>query len=192
MLRSGLLAAGLALAVAVPAHAAVENYSIDPSHTYPSLEFSHMGISVWRGKFARTSGHVTLDRERKTGTVDVVVDTASIDFGLPAMDEKARSDSFFDAAKYPQATYKGTIRFSGDQPTSVDGQVTLLGVTRPLTLAIDSFKCIVHPMLKKNVCGADAQGDLNWSDFGMKQSEHGKGDAGKVHLRIQVEAQKQE
>jgi len=177
--------AGLALAQA-------DRYQIDPNHTYPSLEFSHMGISVWRGKFDKTRGKITVDRAARTGTVDVVIDTASINFGLDAMDEKARSEDFFDAARYPTAIYKGTLNFVGDQPKTVDGQITIMGVTRPVKLTINLFKCMPHPMLKRELCGADAEGDLNWSEYGMKMSKWGEGEAGKVHLRIQVEALKQD
>jgi polyisoprenoid-binding protein YceI len=167
---------------------AAEHYTIDPRHTYPSIEFSHMGLSVWRGKFDRTSGRIELDRVARTGTVEVVIDTSSINFGLDAMDEKARSEDFFDTARYPAATYRGTVTFAGDAPASVDGQVTIMGVSQPVKLTINQFKCIPHPMLKKEVCGADAEGELNWSEYGMKMSQYGQGDAGRVRLRIQVEA----
>ena len=186
-LKQFLSAAAIA-AVSLPVCAAPENYSVDPTHTYPSLEFSHMGLSVWRGKFNKTSGKITLDRAAKSGTVDVAIDVSSINFGLAAMDEKARSDDFFDTAKFPTATYKGSIRFSGDKPQTVEGQITIRGITRPATLSINLFGCKPHPMLKKEVCGADAEGELNWSEYGMKMSQYGQGDAGKVHLRIQVEA----
>jgi len=182
-----LLAAAFAGA-ALPAVAAPDNYTIDPMHTYPSIEFSHMGLSVWRGKFNKTSGKVSLDRAARSGTVEVTIDISSIDFGLAAMDEKARSDDFFDVAKYPTATYKGKLKFAGDKPATVNGQITIMGVTHPATLSINLFNCMPHPMLKKEVCGADAEGDLNWSEYGMKMSQYGQGDAGKVHLRIQVEA----
>lgn len=186
-LRQFLSAAAIA-AVSLPVCAAPENYSIDPMHTYPSIEFPHMGISVWRGKFNRTTGKIALDRAAKSGTVEVTIDVSSINFGLAAMDEKARSDDFFDTAKFPTATYKGSIRFSGDKPQTVEGQITIRGVTRPTTLSIKLFNCMPHPMLKREVCGADAEGELNWSEYGMKMSQYGQGDAGKVRLRIQVEA----
>ena len=176
----------------VPAFAAADSYTVDPQHTYPSIEFSHMGISVWRGKFDKTRGKITIDRSARTGTADIVIDTASINFGLAAMNEKARSDDFFDAAKFPTATYKGKLKFAGDKPKTVDGQITIRGVTRPLTLSINLFNCMPHPMLKREVCGADAESVVNWSEFGMKMSQYGKGDAGKVQLRIQVEAIKDE
>jgi polyisoprenoid-binding protein YceI len=171
--------------------AASGKYTIDPTHTFPSIEFSHMNISVWRGKFDRTAGTVVIDSAARTGTVDIVVDAASINFGLKEMDEKARSEDFFDVAKYPKAIYKGTLKFNGEVPTAVEGSITLLGVTKPLKLTVNSFNCIEHPMLKKEVCGADVEGEVNWSEYGMKWSKYGEGEAGKTKLRIQVEGIKQ-
>jgi polyisoprenoid-binding protein YceI len=173
---------------AVDAAVAADRYTIDPMHTYPSLEFSHMGLSVWRGKFNKSSGKIVLDRAAKSGTVDVVIDASSINFGLAAMDEKARSDDFFNVEKYPTATYQGTIQFAGDTPKTVEGKVTIMGVTKPVTLHINLFKCMPHPMLKREVCGADAEAELIWGEYGMKLSQYGQGEAGKVRLRIQVEA----
>ena len=190
--RAKLILAAFVTAVTGPAFAAADNYEIEPNHTYPSFEFSHMGISVWRGKFDRTSGRISIDRAAGTGTAEIVIDTTSINFGLDKMDEAARSEDWFNVAKFPTATYKGTLKFAGDVPKMVEGQFTLLGVTRLAKLTINSFKCIPHPMLKKEVCGADAEGDLNWSEYGMKHSKYGEGDAGRVHLRIQVEAVKQD
>ncbi len=192
MLGEKMTLAALLAAMVAPAFAAVDKYEIEPNHTYPSFEFSHMGISVWRGKFDRTSGRITIDRAAGTGTADIVIDAASINFGLNKMDEAARSDDWFNVAKFPTATYKGTLTFTGDVPGAIEGELTLLGVTRPVKLTINSFKCIPHPKLKKEVCGADAEGDLNWSEYGMRHSKHGEGDAGRVYLRIQVEAVKQD
>jgi polyisoprenoid-binding protein YceI len=182
------LPAMMVVATLMASASAAENYTIDPRHTFPSLEFSHMGLSIWRGKFNKSSGSVLLDRAARTGSVEVVIDTSSINFGLDAMDEKARSQDFFDVARFPAATYRGTVEFAGDAPGSVDGQVTIMGVSQPVKLTINQFKCMLHPMLKKEVCGADAEGEINWSDYGMKMSQYGKGDAGRVRLRIQVEA----
>jgi polyisoprenoid-binding protein YceI len=183
-----LLAVAIA-AAALPA-SAVDNYTVDPNHTYPALEFSHMGISIWRGRFNKTSGKITLDRAAKTGTAQIQVDVTSIDFGHAMMKRFALGEDWLNPKKFPRMTYKGTIVFKGDMPASVDGQLTLLGVTKPLTLRINTFKCIEHPMFKKEVCGADAEGDMNRADFGMTQ--YSEGEAGKIHIRIQVEANKEE
>lgn len=170
----------------VPAIAAADSYTIDPHHTYPSLEFSHMGISIWRGKFNKTSGKVMFDRVARTGRAEIQVDTASIDFGHGQMNEYARRADWLNVEKFPTMTYRGAIQFKGEKPASVDGELTLLGVTKPVKLRINTFGCIEHPFYKKEVCGADVEGDLNRADFGMTQ--YTEGEAGKIHLRIQVEA----
>jgi polyisoprenoid-binding protein YceI len=182
-----LLALTVALAAGT-ASAAEAVYEIDPAHTYPSFEADHMGMSTWRGKFNKSRGEVRIDRERGTGKVEVTIDTRSIDFGLDAMNESAVGDQLFDTAKYPEATYRGTLAdFRDGAPTKVEGEFTLRGVTRPLTLTIDRFKCQPHPLNKRDWCGADAHATFDRSQFGL--------DAGKeygfdmnVTLRIQVEA----
>lgn len=190
MLKNKIAIAALLAGLASATFAASEKYTLDPTHTFPSVEFSHMNISIWRGKFDRTSGTVVIDTAARTGTVDIVVDAASINFGLKEMDEKARSEDFFNVAQYPKVTYKGALKFTGDVPTSIEGEITLLAVTKPLKLTIHNFTCIDHPFYKKKACGADVEGDLNWSEYGMKWSKYGEGDAGKVKLRVQVEGLK--
>jgi len=149
--------------------AAPATYNIDPNHTYPSFEADHMGgMSIWRGKFKSTKGTIVLDRQAHTGTIDVTVDTASVDFGHDKMDEHAKGADLFDVAKYPTATFKGKFtKFNGDDPTEAQGDFTLHGVTKPLTLKINQFLCKTNPMLKKEVCGADASATFNRADFGM-------------------------
>ena len=179
----------LASAFAVPAFAAPATYTLDPSHTYPSFEADHMGgLSVWRGKFTRNSGVVVLDAEKKTGTVDVSIDMDSIDFGMAKMNDHAKSEEIFDVAKFPTATYKGKFaKFGKDgKPVEVDGELTLHGVTKPVKLHINQFLCKPHPMLKKEVCGADAIATFNRKDFGVAYGE-GYGFKMDVTLRIQVE-----
>ena len=141
------------------AQTAPVSYNIDPEHTYPSFDADHMGLSIWRGKFNKTTGRVTLYKAAGRGTVDVVIDTASIDFGHDKLNSWAVSAEFFDTAKYPQATYKGKLNgFANGVPSRVTGVLTLHGVTRPVDLKINSFKCMPHPLFKREVCGADALG----------------------------------
>lgn len=148
-------------------------YAIDPSHTYPSFEADHFGgVSIWRGKFTTTSGVVTLDRVAKTGTVNIIVDAASGSTGNLPLDEKLASAEFFDAKKYPAIVYSGhQIRFNGDMPVEVIGNLTMHGVTKPLNLQINSFKCFINPMSKKEVCGADAKTAFNRDDFGISMGK---------------------
>lgn len=181
--------AGTALAaLSVSASADPVTYKLDPAHTYPSFEADHMGgLSVWRGKFDSSSGTVTLDKAKGTGTVDITVDTASIDFGHAKLNEHAKTADMFDVAKYPTATYKGTLEnFKNGAPTEVKGELTLHGVTKPVTLKIDRFLCKPNPMTKKEVCGADAHAAFNRGDFGIKFGEN-FGFNLETKLAIQVE-----
>lgn len=184
MLPAAILILATASAVAAPA-----TYQIDPGHTYPSFEGDHFGgLSVWRGKFDTSSGTIVYDKDKSTGTVEVTVDTTSINFGNPKLDEHAKSADLFDVAKFPTAVYKGTlVNFRDGAPTQVQGQFTLHGVTHPLTLTINSFKCMPNPMTKKEVCGADAAGSFQRSDYGMSFGDK-YGFKMDVKLQIQVEA----
>ena len=149
--------------------ASAQVYNIDPSHTYPSFEADHMGLSVWRGKFTKSSGKIVLDRQAKTGgSVEISIDASTVDFGHTKMNEKARSDEIFNVAKFPTITYKSTaLKYEGDKLVAVEGEMTMLGITKPLSLTLTHFKCLIHPLHKREVCGADAHGRFDRSDFGM-------------------------
>jgi len=185
---------GVGLAAAwSAAWAAPVTYRIDPDHTYPSFEADHMGLSIWRGKFNQSSGSVVLDKAAGEGSLEVRIDTGSIDFGNERMNEVARGSELFDTARFPQAIYMGKLDgFGGGVPTRVVGELTLRGVTRPVPLVIHAFRCAPHPFLRvREVCGADASGSFRRDEFGI--------DAGKlfgfnmnVTLRIQVEAIEEE
>ncbi|CAG9236312.1 Polyisoprenoid-binding protein [Paraburkholderia tropica] len=181
-------AAALAAAIATPAVAAPTTYNLDPTHTYPSFETDHFGgVSVWRGKFTKSSGTVVLDPAAKTGTVDVTIDASSIDTGNKALDKHVSSAEMLDAAKFPTAVYKGTsVKYDGDKPVEVIGTFTLHGVTKPLNLKIDSFKCFQNPMLKREVCGADATATFDRSDYGVNYGQ-AYGFKMATTLQIQVE-----
>ena len=181
LLISLMYAAGVACAAPV-------TYKIDPAHTYPSFEADHMGISVWRGKFHNNTGTVVLDKAAQTGSVDISIDTASVDFGHDALNTWAAGEKFFDAAKYGPARYKGKLTgFVNGAPTEVAGELTLHGVTKPVNLKLALFKCIPHPMLKRELCGADAIGSFKRDEFGLVAGKD-YGFKMDVPLRIQVEA----
>ncbi|MGZ3238539.1 MAG: YceI family protein [Burkholderiaceae bacterium] len=178
----------LALMLAIGTTTAfAENYNIEPNHTYPSFEADHMGISVLRGKLTKTSGKVSLDRNAKTGTVDITIDASSLDFGHTKLNEHAKSKDMFNVEQFPTITYTSkSIKFNGDKPASVDGELTLLGVTKPVTLTINKFKCIEHPRLKREVCGADATAEFKRTDFGLSYGTPLF--APEVKLAIEIEA----
>jgi polyisoprenoid-binding protein YceI len=179
----------LAALAAATASAAPVTYKVDSGHTFPSFEADHFGgMSVWRGKFNTTSGTIVLDTAAKAGTVDIAIDLASVNTGSAGLDKHLKSAEFFDVAKYPQATYKGKFtKFADGKPAEVSGELDLHGVKKPLTLTIDSFKCMPHPMKnKKEFCGANVTGKFNREDFGIS---YGKslGFSMDVKLAIQVE-----
>lgn len=186
MPRYAVLLAAVAGTAAV---AAPVTYRLDPDHTYPSFVADHMGgLSKWRGKFNHSEGTVVLDPEAHTGSLEVRVQTASIDFGNEKLNEHARSPDLFDAEKYPVATYKGTLaKFRDGKPTEVDGTLTLKGVTRPVVLRIGSFICRKHPMHGKEVCGADASATIDRAAFGITYGKSFGFDM-QTELAIQVEA----
>jgi polyisoprenoid-binding protein YceI len=173
------------------ATAASTTYSVDPDHTHPSFEVDHFGgVSIWRGTFKKTSGTVVIDTVAKTGKVDVVIDTATVDFAHDKLNEHVSSPEMLDVAKYPTAEYKGKfVEFANGAPKTISGDLTLHGVTKPVTLTINSFKCFQNPMLKKEVCGADASGTFNRAEFGVNYGQQ-YGFKQDVLLRIQVEGVK--
>jgi polyisoprenoid-binding protein YceI len=176
------LAAGL---ISLPVWAA-DTYNIDPRHTFPTYEISHFGWSTQRGRFDKTSGKIVLDRSAKSGTVEVSIDTASIDTGVEKLNEHLSSEDFFNVAKHPTITFKASkIVFSGDSPSSVPGELTILGVTKPATLTITRFNCGMHPVLKKEVCGADATATVKRSEFGMTKYLPALGDDVKLLLNVE-------
>lgn len=182
------LLVALAVFPVLPAAAASKVYEIDPDHTYPSIEADHMGMSMWRGKFNHTTGKVTLDRPAGAGTFTVEIDLDSIDFGQEQLNKLMSGPEYFDTARHPKATYTGRLAgFVEGKPTRAIGNLTLRGVTRPVTLDIKSFKCMPHPIFKRDWCGADAYATIDREEFGIDEGKDW-GFAMDVGLRIQVEA----
>ncbi|WP_374266111.1 YceI family protein [Zoogloea sp.] len=180
----------LALALAAPAFAAPVGYTIDPNHTFPVFEVDHLGFSTQRGRFNKTAGRIVLDLDARQGAVDVSIDAASIDMGFAKWSENMRGENYFNTAEHPAITFKAErIVFDGARPVAAEGQLTLLGVTRPLSLAINRFRCAPHPLNKRETCGADLSGTLQRSAFGMTKYIPSVGDD--VRLLIAVEAFKE-
>jgi polyisoprenoid-binding protein YceI len=183
-----LLSLAAASSIVLASSANATEYEVDPSHTFPSFVADHMGLDNWRGKFNSTSGKIVLDKEKGEGTVELSIQPASIDYGLDKLNDWAKGPHLFDVAKYPTATYKGKlVGFHDGVPSRVDGELTLHGVTKPVALDIDRFKCIPHPMLKRELCGAEAKGSIRRDEFGLDAGRDYGFDM-KVGLEIQVEA----
>ena len=183
-----MLAAALGtLLSAFPTLAAVETYTIDPRHTFPSFEVNHLGFSLQRGRFNKTSGKVTVDREARQGSIDVVIDAASISTGVDKLEDHLRAEDFLNTAKHPTITFKSTsLAFDGDRLKTASGELTMAGVTKPVTLTAEMFNCGLHPMNKKPMCGGEFVAKIRRSDWGIKYAIPALAD--EMLLRINVEA----
>ena len=192
MNRIAKLSAALVVSAtaATAAFAAPETYNIDPTHTFPNFSYSHFGMSTQVSKFDKTTGTVTLDKEAKTGAVDITIDMTSVNTGYSTFDEHIQGEDFLDTAKYPTATFKSTkVTFDGDKPASIEGQLTLKGVTRPVTLTVTSFLAMPHPMLKKDAIGANAWTVVKRTEFNAGKYAPHVGDD--VRIDVSLEAIKQ-
>lgn len=185
MLKRNALA--LLLATLPFAAFAGDSYTVDPMHTFPHFSVSHLGFSTMHGRFDETSGKINLDTMAKTGSMEITIKTESITTGYAKRDKHLKSPDFFNVAEFPTMTFKSSkMKFKGNVPTSVEGELTLLGVTKPVTLTITEFNCGANPMNKKYECGAGATGKIKRSDFGMNKYLPGVGD--EIKLVFEIEA----
>ncbi len=180
----------LAAAFTAPALAAPETFVLDANHTYPRFSYNHLGYSVQMSRFNKTTGTVVFDKAAKTGSVDIVIDTKSIDTGSKLFDEHIQGEDFLDTTKFPTATFKSTkVNFEGDKPVSVEGNLTLKGVMKKVVLTVTSFLAMPHPMQKKDAIGANAHTVVKRTDFNMGKYAPNVGD--EVRIDIALEAVKQ-
>jgi polyisoprenoid-binding protein YceI len=180
----------LATLIATPALAAPEVFSIDNGHTFPRFSYKHLGYSTQLSRFNKTTGTITLDAAAGTGTVDVTIDMTSVDTGSELFDGHIQGPDYLHTEQYPTATFKSTaVKFAGDKPVTIDGQLTVKGVTKPVTLTVTSYQRMPHPMVKKDAIGADATTVIKRSDFGAGKNAPYVGD--EVTLTIALEAIRQ-
>lgn len=173
------------LAAALPAFA--QTYTVDARHTFPQYEVKHFGMSTQRGMFNKTTGKITLDRAAKKGTADIAIDLNSIVTGEPKLTDHLKNEDFFNVTKNPTATFKSSdFRFQGDKLTAVAGDLTLNGVTKPVTLNVEAYNCGDHPMNKKPMCGADLTATIKRTDFGVKYAVPAVGDDVKLNIAIEA------
>jgi polyisoprenoid-binding protein YceI len=192
MQKLSKLAAALAFATvtATPVLAVPETFVVDGNHTFPRFSYSHLGYSIQMSRFDKATGTVTLDKAAKTAAVDIVIDTKSVNTGSATFNEHIQGEDFLDTAKYPTATFKSTkVNFEGDKPASIEGNLTLKGITKPVTLTVTSFHAMPHPMMKKDAIGANATTKVKRTDFNMGKNVPYVGD--EVTIDIALEALKQ-
>ena len=170
--------------------ATTETYTIEGSHTLPRFSYSHFGYSTQLSRFDKTSGKIVLDRQAKTGSVEVTIDTTSVNTGNSIFNEHIQGEDFLDTAKYPTANFTSNkLKFEGENLIAVDGILTLKGISKPVSLTVTSFQCMPHPMLKKDACGANATTVVKRTDFNMGKYAPNVGDD--VTITIPVEAAKE-
>ena len=173
------------------AAAAEETYVTDPVHSEPSYEIRHTLFSTQRGEFTKSSATIMLDREAKTGSIDVSIDTTSIRSHDPRLDSILKGEDYFNVAKYPTMTFKSTaLHFDGDRLTGVDGELTMIGVSKPISLKVANFVCGDNPFNKKPMCGAEVSATIKRSEWGMKTGI-GRSSGDEVRIQIPVEAYRQ-
>lgn len=161
-------------------------YDLDPAHTYPNFTVSHLGFSTMHGQFGKTSGMLEVDMAKKTGSVDVTIDAASVYTGFAKRDEHLRSPDFFNVAEFPTIAFKSTkVTFTSDKTADVDGNLTILGKSKPVKLTVSSIVCGVHPMNKKEMCGFDAMTKVKRSEFGMNYGLPAIGDEVTIHFEVE-------
>ncbi len=182
-LSAALVAAGISVNAQ-----AVETYTIDSSHTYPNFEVDHLGFSTTHGRFNKTEGKLTIDWANNSGSVDITIDAASVDTGHQKRDDHLRNADFLNVVEFPQITYKSSnVTIKDNKSATVEGQLTIMGISKPVTLDVESINCGPHPMKKgTHVCGFDATGSFKRSDFDVKYALPAVGD--ELKLKIQVEA----
>ncbi|TXG94862.1 MAG: YceI family protein [Rhodocyclaceae bacterium] len=189
-MKKQLAILSLALAAAAPSFAAPETFTLDGNHTFPRFSYAHLGYSLQMSRFDKATGTVVLDKAAKTASVDIVIDTKSISTGSTTFNEHIQGEDFLDTAKYPTATFKSTkVVFEGDKPVSIEGKLTLKGITKPVTLKVTSFQAMPHPMMKKDAIGANATTTVKRTDFNMGKYAPHVGDD--VTIDIALEAVKQ-
>lgn len=174
-------------ALTAPAALAADHYTVDAHHTWPTFEVNHLGFSTQRGRFNQTAGEITLDVAAKQGSVTLAIQTASLDMGFDKWNEHLKSDTFFNVAAFPTMKFSSNkLRFDGDRVVAADGEFTLLGVTRPLTVSVSNFRCGQHPMTHKQTCGGDISATFKRSDFGMNSFIPAVGDEVKISVPLEA------
>jgi len=184
-----VLPAALALAAVWPSAYADESYTLDPVHSQPRYEITHMrGLSMQWGSFGKLAGKVTLDRAARKGSVEVTVDTTSIHSHDPRVDAILKGPAYFNVEKYPTMSFKSAkLDFDGDKVVAAEGELTMIGVTRPVTLKVVNFACGENPFDKKPMCGGEASASIKRSEWGMTAGlPNSSGD--EVRIVIPIEA----
>lgn len=190
MMSKLLATALLSAAVITPVFAAPATYGVEPNHTFPRFSYTHLGFTTQQSRFDKTTGTVVYDKEGRAGSVDITIDTRSVSTGSALFNQHIQAEDFLDTAKYPNVTFKSTkVNFDGDKPVSIEGDLTMKGITKRVTLTVTRFLAAPHPIQKKDTIGADAYTIVKRTDFNMGKYAPAVSD--EVRIDIAIEALKQ-
>jgi len=190
MMSKLLATALLSAAVVTPVFAAPATYGVEPNHTFPRFSYTHLGFTTQQSRFDKTTGTVVYDKEGRAGSVDITIDTRSVSTGSALFNQHIQAEDFLDTAKYPNVTFKSTkVNFDGDKPVSIEGDLTMKGITKRVTLTVTRFLAAPHPIQKKDTIGADAYTIVKRTDFNMGKYAPAVSD--EVRIDIAIEAIKQ-
>jgi polyisoprenoid-binding protein YceI len=190
MMSKLLATALLSAAVVTPVFAAPATYGVEPNHTFPRFSYTHLGFTTQQSRFDKTTGTVVYDKEGRAGSVDITIDTRSVSTGSALFNQHIQAEDFLDTAKYPNVTFKSTkVNFDGDKPVSIEGDLTMKGITKRVTLTVTRFLAAPHPIQKKDTIGADAYTIVKRTDFNMGKYAPAVSD--EVRIDIAIEALKQ-
>jgi polyisoprenoid-binding protein YceI len=176
-----------ATSIAMPVLAA-DTYVIEPVHSQPQWVARHIGFSNQHGNFGKATGTITLDRAAKTGTIDVTIDATSIRTFDSRLDAVVKGERFFNVEKFPTITFKSSkVSFDGDRVVGADGDLTMIGITKPVSLKVDNFLCGEQTFNKKPMCAAEATATIKRSDWGMTDGLKINNPGDEIKLIIPVE-----
>jgi polyisoprenoid-binding protein YceI len=180
----------LSAAIVAPAFAAPVSYGVEANHTFPRFSYTHLGFTTQQSRFDKTTGTVVYDKEGRTGSVNITIETSSVSTGSTLFNQHIQGEDFLDTAKHPTVTFKSTkVNFDGDKPVSIEGDLTMKGVTKRVTLTVTRFLAAPHPIQKKDTIGADAYTIVKRTDFNMGKYAPAVSD--EVRIDIAIEALKQ-
>ena len=180
----------LSAAIVAPAFAAPVSYGVEANHTFPRFSYTHLGFTTQQSRFDKTTGTVVYDKEGRTGSVNITIETNSVSTGSTLFNQHIQAEDFLDTAKYPTVTFKSTkVNFDGEKPVSIEGDLTMKGITKRVTLTVTRFLAAPHPIQKKDTIGADAYTIVKRTDFNMGKYAPAVSD--EVRIDIAIEALKQ-
>ncbi|MCC6597891.1 MAG: polyisoprenoid-binding protein [Alphaproteobacteria bacterium] len=169
------------------AHAQIENYTFDKEHTQIFFTVNHLGFSNSTGSFQTFDGGFTFDRgEPQKSKVELTIPTDSLEMNDDKWNEHLKGKDFFNVTAFPTMTFKSTkIDVTGENTANITGDLTLLGVTHPVTLAATLNKADKHPFGDKYMAGFSATASLKRSEFGMDYGLPMVGDDVKIHIEVE-------